>query len=94
LVRQRRGRKTAPLLPGTYQWAAFVTKAGERYTADEGVLVVERNLSTAAAGDALSHAEKVLPIIEAAIAGRLTADIESTDQRQAGQKIPSRAQET
>ena len=69
--------KTAPLLPGTYQWAAFVTKAGERFTADEGVLVVERNLSTAAAGDALSHAEKALPIIEAALAGRLTADIES-----------------
>jgi hypothetical protein len=68
--------KTAALLPGTYQWAAFVTKAGERYTADEGVLVVERNLSAAAAGDALSHAEKALPIIEAALAGRLTADVE------------------
>jgi hypothetical protein len=70
-------RRTRPrLLPGTYRWAAFVTKAGERYTADEGVLVVERNLSTAAAGDALSHAEKALPIIEAALAGRLTADVE------------------
>jgi hypothetical protein len=68
--------KTAPLIPGTYRWAAFVTKAGERYTADEGVLVVERNLSTAAAGDALSHAEKTLAIVEAALAGRLTADIE------------------
>jgi hypothetical protein len=68
--------KTAALLPGTYRWAAFVTKAGERYTADEGVLVVERNLSTAAAGDALSHAEKALPIVEAALAGRLTADVE------------------
>lgn len=69
--------KTAVLLPGTYRWAAFVSKAGERYTADEGILVVEANLSTAAAGDALSHAEKVLSIIEAAIAGRLTADLES-----------------
>ena len=69
--------KTAPLLPGTYRWAAFVTKAGERYTADEGVLVVERNLSTAAASDALSHAEKMLPIIEAVLAGRATADIEN-----------------
>lgn len=69
--------KTAPLLPGTYRWAAFVTKAGERYTADEGVLVVERNLSTAAASDALSHAEKTLPIIEAVLAGRVTADIEN-----------------
>jgi hypothetical protein len=69
--------KTAPLIPGTYHWAAFVTKAGERYTADEGVLVVERNLSTAAAGDALSHAEKMLPIVEAVLSGRVTADIEN-----------------
>lgn len=69
--------KTAPLIPGAYSWAAFVTKAGERYTADEGILVIERNLSTAAAGDALSHAEKALPIIEAALSGRLTADIEN-----------------
>jgi hypothetical protein len=69
--------KTAALLPGTYQWAAFVTKAGERYTADEGVLVVERNLSTAAAGDALSHAEKMLSIVEAVLAGRVPADVDS-----------------
>jgi hypothetical protein len=81
--------KTAPLLPGTYQWAAFVTKAGERFTADEGVLVVERNLSTAAAGDALSHAEKMLVIVEAALAGRLDADIEEYQiNGKAVKKIP------
>lgn len=69
--------KTAALLPGTYKWAAFATKAGERYTADEGVLVVERDMATAIAGDAVDHAEKMIAIIESALSGRLTADIEN-----------------
>ncbi len=70
-------KKTALLKPGTYKWAAYVTNVGgERYTAARGVVTVEMDLSQATAGDALSHAEQALPIIEAVLSGRITADMQ------------------
>lgn len=68
--------KTALLPPGTYKWAAYATLSGERYTADSGVVTVEMDLSQASAGDALSHAEQALPVIEAVLSGRITADMQ------------------
>lgn len=44
---------------------------------DQIILNVEQNIATAAAGAYISHIERALPIIEAAIEGRLTADIEN-----------------
>ena len=68
--------KTKLLKPGTYRWAAYVELNGERYTADSGVVTVEMDLSQASAGDALSHAEQALPVIEAVLSGRITADMQ------------------
>lgn len=67
---------TSALLPaGVYEWVAYVTLAGERYTAAAGSVVVEENL--VAVGPFESEAVKQLRIVEAAIEGRLTADTES-----------------
>lgn len=71
------GPKTEGLTPGTYRWQAYVEKATERYTVAEGVLTVRPNFESAAVGQLQSHAEKTLAIIEAALEGRLTSDIES-----------------
>jgi hypothetical protein len=51
--------------------------AGQEYTVTDDVLLVERDPRTAAAGSFQTHNERTLAIIEAAIEGRLTADIES-----------------
>jgi hypothetical protein len=66
---------TALLLPGTYTWAAYVALAGERYRAARGVTQVHADVSALSAIQ--NRAELELRIIDAAIAGRLTADTES-----------------
>ena len=69
--------KTASLRPGNYEWAAWVEKDAEVYTVGSGVIAVLPNLQTAKAGDRVSHAERTLAVLEAAIEGRLTTDMES-----------------
>jgi hypothetical protein len=68
---------TAALTAGRYRWSAWAGKSGEYYEAAYGVLVVEPNHATAAAGALQTHAEQTLAVIEAALAGRLTSDLES-----------------
>jgi hypothetical protein len=68
--------KTSALEPGTYRWQARVEKDGARYTVDSGVILVERDLSQAAEGDAQPYSEKMLAAIDAVLTGRITADVE------------------
>jgi hypothetical protein len=69
--------KTAPLTPGTYSWTCHATKAGERLQAASGVVTVDPDPEAADAGELQPHAEKMLAIIEAALSGRLTSDMQS-----------------
>ena len=70
--------ETAKLPAGTYRFV-------ERFTATDGTVVdvtsdrvvVEPDLTQAADGDMMSWMEKTLPILEAAIAGRLPTGLES-----------------
>jgi hypothetical protein len=62
---------SALLQPGTYGWAARVTKGGETYTVDRGVMTV----ALVASGVVVSHEEKVLSAINGVIEGRVTADM-------------------
>ena len=89
--------KTAALTPGRYRligrFSGSGTYAGRRETLDEldTVVVVEPNAATAAAGDLQTHAEKTLAVIEAALEGRLTSDLESYQiAGRAVNKIPIR----
>jgi hypothetical protein len=70
---------TASITPGAYRYAERVTNGSEVYdvVGDELIVTVEPNLATAPAGAFLTHAEKTLSVIEAALSGRLTADLES-----------------
>ncbi len=67
---------TSALVAGQYVWVAQVTQATEKYTVAQGSTTVERNLAIANAGDAQSHAERTLQVIEAAIENRLTDGME------------------
>jgi hypothetical protein len=69
---------TGSLDAGTYRWAAHAeTGSGasiERYPVASGIFVVKARLL----GDVVeSHAVKTLRVIEAALEGRLTADMEA-----------------
>jgi len=68
---------TAALAAGAYRYMERVTKGGEVYTVGNGILEMLPNIATAAAGATQTHEEKTLAVIEAALAGRLTADIQS-----------------
>ncbi|MCC7132486.1 MAG: hypothetical protein IT352_07575 [Gemmatimonadales bacterium] len=65
---------------GRYEWAVILTGSGSysgrEHTIQTGVLEVLPDLETAAAGDRQTHTEKTIAILEAAIEGRLTADME------------------
>lgn len=73
---------TATKKAGTYQWTAYAElgvapAVTERRRVASGTLILTPNMTTAAAGDLTPFAERMLPIIEAAIAGRLTVDQQS-----------------
>jgi hypothetical protein len=72
---------TASLNPGPFRYAERLHNAGtgEIYdiTGDELVINVEPNVGSAAAGAFNTWEERTLVIVEAAIAGRLTSDIQS-----------------
>jgi hypothetical protein len=69
--------ETANLPPGTYQWEERVTKAGEEFVAASGIVEVYKNIAQATEGSFLSKDEQDLVVVEAAITGRLTSDMES-----------------
>lgn len=55
---------TAPIVPGNYEWAFYVTQSGNRYTAQNGVISVLPNLAVAASP---STAQNMLTALNAAI---------------------------
>lgn len=62
---------TAAWAVGSYGWAAYVTKAGARYTVDNGTLKVLPDVGAVTAPyDARSFARQALDAIESAILGR------------------------
>ncbi len=72
---------TASLNPGPYRYAERLTNAatGEIYDlhGDELVIVIEPNVSSSPAGAFNTWEEAQLAVVEAAIAGRLTADLQT-----------------
>lgn len=69
---------TTGLSAGTYKWASHAYKAGPpilRYAIARGVIVVTQDLT--AATTVKSHAAQALEVIEAALTGRLTSDMQS-----------------
>lgn len=68
---------TDDLGAGAYLLTALLTLGSTRTSVPAGTLLVAADPATAAAGDGLTHAEKVLGYIEAVIEGRATADVES-----------------
>jgi hypothetical protein len=67
---------TAAWTAGEYSWAAYVTKAADRYTVDSGSITIQPDPGVVAASDTRSHARRVLAAIEAVIEGRATRDQE------------------
>lgn len=63
---------SAGYAPGSYDWRARVTKAGEVYTVGEGRFTVKASFS-AATFDARSQARKTLEAIDATLEGRATS---------------------
>lgn len=70
---------TTNWVAGTYHWQAFVTKDDDRYLVDEGTLEIETNFASGSVTtfDDRSHARKVLALIEAAIEGNTSPDVQS-----------------
>jgi hypothetical protein len=76
---------------GIYRYIERVNNSGtgEVSTVGEGVVQIEIDLATAAAGATLTFWEKTLSVVEAALSGRLTSDIQSYQiAGRAVQKIP------
>lgn len=65
---------TANWAPSEYSWSAYVAKAGERYTVEQGLATILANLGTATNFDGRSHARKVLDAINAVLEGRASKD--------------------
>lgn len=68
---------SAALVSGNWKWVAFVEKASQRFTVDNGVLFLEPDLNAGAAGTQQTHAEKMLGAIQSVLEGRASSDIES-----------------
>ena len=68
---------SAAWLPGTYAWAAYATKAAERYEVGRGTLTVRPNLAATGTIDARSQVKRVLDAIDAVLLGRASRDQES-----------------
>jgi hypothetical protein len=72
---------TASLVPGPFRYAERVSNSttGETYdlTGDELVIVIEPNVASAAAGVFNTWEERTLAIVEGAISGRLSADLQA-----------------
>lgn len=64
---------TVLLSAGVYRWTAKVTKGAEVYTVGRGTVAVELTAGAAVT----SHAESMVTLLEAAIAGRIAGDVQS-----------------
>lgn len=83
--------ETATLGAGKYQWVERVVKSPEVFEVASGTVVVEPNIATAAAGSMQTWEEKTLVVVEAALTGKLTADMESYSiHGRTVNKIPTR----
>lgn len=70
--------QTATLTPGAYKFVGRLTASdGEVVDVENGRIMVNPDPALLQPGDAVSNEEKTLAVIEAAIAGRLTKDMES-----------------
>lgn len=67
---------TAAWAAGSYSWAAYVTKAGQRFTVDSGVITISPDPGVVSSLDSRTHAQRVLEAIQAVIEGRATRDQE------------------
>lgn len=61
---------------GTYRLVGRVSLAADSHAVYDGVVQLEANPFTASPADQLTHAERMLTVIEAALEGRLTVDME------------------
>jgi hypothetical protein len=69
---------TSNIAAGSYVWEEWAEKVGEgSFVAARGTILIRPNLATASAGALQSAEEKELAIVEAAISGRLTDDMQS-----------------
>lgn len=68
---------SAELPAGNYQWTEEVSKDDENYVVARGRVNILPNFETAEDGDVLSFEEKLLPLVEARINGRVTKDLDS-----------------
>lgn len=76
---------------GNYRWEERVTDGTNVYIAGTGTVVVLADIAQATAGSLLSWEEKTLKVVEDALMGRLSADMESYSiDGRAVSKIPSR----
>jgi hypothetical protein len=69
--------ETAGLPHGGYRYSELVTKGGEVFEVGRGVVEVQLDLAAAQGNSALTHAERTLAIIEAALEGRLLLGMET-----------------
>jgi len=82
---------TAALAAGDYRWALTVTDGTSRYTIGEGRIRLEVDPGTVATTGGLEHCQRMLTLIETALEGRLTSDMESYSiAGRAISKIPAR----
>lgn len=72
---------TDSVTAGAYRWTATLegggTYAGLRMTPARGILTVDPDPAGLVAGDGQSFAEKNLAVVEAALSGRLSSDLQS-----------------
>lgn len=68
---------TAAAGAGDYRFAVMATKATARHTIATGSVRLAVNPGTVATSGGLEHCQRTLTVINAAIEGRLTADMES-----------------
>lgn len=66
---------SAAWIAGFYTWTSYVTKAGQRYTVEQGAVEIHADPVGLAAGvDQRPHCRRVLDAIEALLEGKATRD--------------------
>jgi hypothetical protein len=69
-------KTTGGFLAGHYHWEERVAKDGEVYKVDSGVVTIDADLATAAAGSLQSWLETSITVLKAHIASRLPAGMQ------------------
>lgn len=62
---------------GIFRWEERVTKSGEVYAADAGTVSIDPDISGSPAGSLQSWEQRMLPLVEDIIEGRIGSDTES-----------------